>query len=73
MKFSSFNFDKKIERKKFLITSAASFAAYVVLRSFPFNLFNRKMESNKIDKQKRDMVKAHPLAVSRKNSGGKNV
>jgi hypothetical protein len=73
MKFSSFNFNKKIERKKFFITAAASFATYTVLRSFPFNLFNGKMENNKIEKQKRDMIKVHPLAVSRKNVGDNNV
>ena len=73
MKFSTFDFDKKIERKKFFITAAASFATYTVLRSFPFNLFNGKMENNKIKKQKRDMIKIHPLAGSRKNVGGNSV
>jgi hypothetical protein len=72
MKFSSFNFNKKIERKKFFITAAAGVVTYTVLKSFPFNLFVKKKENIKIEKRKKDMIKENPLAVSRKNTGVNN-
>jgi len=72
MNLSSLNFDKKIKRKRFFIAAAASLASLTVLRAFPFNLFKGKKEINKIDKQKKNMVKENPLAVSRKNIGANN-
>ena len=72
MKFSSLNFDKKIERKKFFITAATGVVTYTVFKSFPFNLFFKKKENVKIENHKKDMIKENPLAISRKNTGLNN-
>ncbi len=75
MEFKNLNFDKKINRKKFFYSLGAGIAGYVVLRSLPFKLFRKKenLNSNKVENKKNSRVKINPLAVSRKNTGGKNV
>ena len=72
MKFSSLNFDEKIERKKFFITAVAGVVTYTVLKSFPFNLFVKKSEKIKRENRKKNMIKENPLAVSRKYTGVNN-
>jgi len=72
MKINSINFDKKIERKIFFIAAAAGVAAYTVFKSFPFKFFSSKNQG-KISNPKNDMIKVNPMAVSRKNTGGRNV
>ena len=72
MKFSSLNFDEKIERKKFFITAVAGVVTYTVLKSFPFNLFVKKSEKIKRENRKKNMIKENSLAISRKNAGVNN-
>lgn len=72
MIFSNFNFDNKIERKKFFTNAALGIVTYVVLKSFPFNLFVTKKKNIKIEKQKKNIIKENPLAVSRMNTGVNN-
>jgi hypothetical protein len=73
MKFSDLNLDKKIKRKKFFVSAAASVAAYTVLRSFPLSLLFGNKGNKKNKNRKSDRIKVNPLAVSRNNSGNNNV
>lgn len=57
----------KISRKNFFITTAIAGFGLVLLKSFPFRFLQSRKRNEKI------RVKINPLAVSRKNIGGKNV
>lgn len=73
MEFKNLNLDKKIKRKNFFYSLGIGIAGYAALRSFPFRLFTKKSNQNKIGNKKGSRVKINPLAVSRKNTGGTNV
>ena len=64
-------FQKKLERKKFFMSLGAGFAGFIVLKSFPFKLFNKAQSKKKINSEQ-VKIKINPLAVSRKNIGGNN-
>ncbi|MGA8263712.1 MAG: hypothetical protein WB779_04675 [Ignavibacteriaceae bacterium] len=72
MELKNLNFDKRMKRKNFFISLVAGVAGYFALRSLPFKLFSKKINSNKAEKTN-SRVKVNPLAVSRKNIGGNNV
>jgi hypothetical protein len=72
MELKNLNFDKRMKRKNFFISLGAGVAGYFALRSLPFKLFSKKINSNKAEKTN-SRVKVNPLAVSRKNIGGNNV
>jgi len=64
-------FDKKLERKKFFISVGAGLAGFVLLKTFPFNLFAK----NKIkfrESNRKIKVRINPLAVSRNKIGENN-
>ena len=62
-------FKKKFNRKKFFASAGAGFLSYIVFKSFPFNLFDKKKKI----KSPQIKVKINPLAVERKNTGKNNV
>jgi hypothetical protein len=62
-------FQNKIKRKSFFTFVGKTAAAYVVFKSFPFNLFSKK---EKVKSQK-IKVRVNPLAVPRKKPGENNV
>ena len=61
--------DKKIKRNKFFLAAGTGVAGFFLLRTFPFNLFSKKIDSNK----KEISVKLNPNAVSRQKAGNGNV
>jgi hypothetical protein len=62
-------FNKKIKRKNFFASIGTGVLSFVVLRTFPFNLFSK----NQVKKTRKIKVQINPLAVQRKNSGVNNV
>jgi hypothetical protein len=61
--------DKNLKRNKFFITAGTSIAGYFLIRTFPLSLFIKKRNTN----DQRVSVKLNPYAVSRENTGTKNV
>ena len=62
-----------MKRKNFFFTLGAGVAGYFALRSLPFKLFSKKINTDKAESKTSSRVKVNPLAVSRKNIGGNNV
>ena len=65
-------FQKKIERKKFVISLGTVMAALVFMRSAVYNLFFSKKQNTVAQKKKSIKVEPNPLAVSRNKLGVKN-
>ena len=62
-------FNKKIKRNKFFVFTGTGIAGFFLLRSFPLNLFSKRLDSNK----KKVSVKLNPDAVSRQKTGNPNA
>lgn len=60
--------NKPINRKKFFTAAGMSAAGFIILNSFPFNLFSRKRED-----EIKVLVKINTQSVKRTRLGGKNV
>jgi hypothetical protein len=61
--------DKKLKRNKFFVTAGTGIVGYFLLRTFPLSLFSKKGSTN----GQQVSVKLNPDAVSRENTGAKNV
>ena len=64
-------FQKKLNRKNFFSSAGAVVAGYVVMKSFIFNFWGRKIFNDK-DEREKIRVKINPFAVSRQKIGGNN-
>ena len=61
--------DKKLKRNKFFVTAGTGIAGYFLIRTYPLSYLFKKRSTN----VKTVSVKLNPQAVSRENSGVKNV
>ena len=61
-----------MKRKKFFISAGTGFFGLMMLKTFPFNLFNSHLKKGN-DPSIKEKVQINPLAVSRKKIGEKNV
>lgn len=65
-------FQKKIERKKFVISLGTGLAALVLMKSFVYKMFFTKSSVSSKTKKRNIKIKPNPMAVSRNKLGVKN-
>lgn len=58
-----------MDRKKFFTSISLGVVGITLFNNFPMNIISKQFKK----KKKEINVKVHPLAVSRKKIGGKNV
>jgi hypothetical protein len=61
-----------MKRKKFFISAGTGLFGVIMLKTFPFNLFNSNLIKGN-DPLIKEKVRINPLAVSRKKIGEKNA